>query len=74
MSALDTHGERTDNFGDCAACGVVLPPDAPDPCLGRLPGVRSGCCGHGDPLAAYLVFDDGTAIRHFDVVQRSGTS
>ena len=33
-----------------------------DPCLGRLPGVLSACCGHGTntPYPPYLWLDDGT--------------
>ena len=26
----------------------------PDACIGRLPGVRGACCGHGDPDEAYI--------------------
>jgi hypothetical protein len=32
----------------CVECGEIAASfDAPDPCLGYLPGVRSACCGHG---------------------------
>jgi len=34
----------------------------PDPCLGLLPGVYAGCCGHGDE-EGYLYFENGTVIR-----------
>lgn len=36
----------------CPGCGLTADgPDDPDPCLGRLPGVRSACCGHGRTAA-----------------------
>ena len=31
----------------CVRCGLLAEPEGPDPCLGRLPGVVSACCGHG---------------------------
>lgn len=33
-----------------------------DPCLGILPGVKFGCCGHGRK-AAYLFFENGRILR-----------
>jgi hypothetical protein len=37
-----------------------------DPCLGILPGVKYGCCGHGE-YEGYLFFENGRTIR-FDLV------
>ena len=35
-------------YGDCKRCGAKdIGGDAPDPCIGKLPGVVSACCGHG---------------------------
>lgn len=34
-----------------------------DPCLGILHGVKSACCGHGDPTSAYALLDDGTRLE-----------
>jgi hypothetical protein len=47
----------------CKACGKHKTAEGMDPCLGKLPGVRSACCGHGSPEVAYVVFDDGTEFR-----------
>ncbi len=33
-----------------------------DHCLGKLPGVVSACCGHGDQNG-HLIFEDGTRIE-----------
>ena len=33
----------------------------PDPCLGKLPGVKNACCGHGlGP--GYVVFENGVQL------------
>lgn len=37
----------------------------PDPCLGRLPGVLSACCGHrhhGRTFGAYVWLEDGDRL------------
>ncbi|KKM83850.1 hypothetical protein LCGC14_1305030 [marine sediment metagenome] len=34
----------------------------PDPCLGKLPGVISACCGHG-LHEGHIRFENGTRIR-----------
>lgn len=40
----------------CNACGCDQPKiAAPDPCLGRLPGVIFACCGHGARGNCYVV-------------------
>lgn len=43
--------------------------DYADPCLGVLPGVFAACCGHGDPDAAYILFENGNSVRHFSMVR-----
>lgn len=45
----------------CAHCHLTITPGEPDPCLGRLPGVRNACCGHGGD--GYIQFDNGATIR-----------
>ena len=36
-----------------------------DPCLGKLPGVKAACCGHGGKgnSGGYLYFENGTVVR-----------
>lgn len=52
----------------CRECGLDVDPDAPDPCLGILPGVAFACCGHGGqhpergPKTAYLAFENGVTL------------
>jgi len=53
----------------CVECHVVAEPGGPDPCLGRLPGVRAACCGHGDPRDAYFLLDNETYIRGLEAVK-----
>lgn len=52
---------------DCGRCGRQVS-EAPDPCLGVLPGVWSACCGHGDREGAYIAFANGVTIRGFDEI------
>lgn len=33
-----------------------------DPCLGKLPGIKYACCGHGQ-IEAYLAFENGKVLR-----------
>lgn len=40
-----------------------------DPCLGRLPGVRNACCGHGHPAWSYIMFENQMVIRQFLLVE-----
>lgn len=46
----------------CTRCGLVAEGlDAPDPCLGYLPGVKFGCCGHGEE--GYISFENDIIVR-----------
>ncbi|MGD9381430.1 MAG: hypothetical protein PVI03_03215 [Candidatus Thorarchaeota archaeon] len=46
----------------CPKCqSVVEGAGHPDPCLGKLPGVRFACCGHGKDYG-YIVFENGTVV------------
>lgn len=53
----------------CPHCKQRRGKDYIDPCLGKLPGVRSACCGHGgrgnghDSYDGYVEFENGTVIR-----------
>ncbi len=44
-------------------------PDEPDHCIGMLPGVAFACCGHGEPEAAYIQFENGVVVRGFEVCE-----
>lgn len=51
----------------CVACGVTRSPtDAPDPCLGMLPGVAFACCGHGNERKCYVVEEPVTGFVGWD--------
>ena len=54
----------------CISCGEQ-PVEGHDACLASLPGVDFACCGHGDPRTAYIKFENGVIVRHFDVIERS---
>lgn len=53
----------------CNACGLKPKKEDKDknghyadPCMGLLPGVMYGCCGHGE-RPGYLFFETGVIIR-----------
>ena len=46
----------------CFRCGHVHAKEAPDRCIGHLPGVLTACCGHGEPQKAYIKFKNGARI------------
>ena len=45
----------------CPHCNLTQS-DGIDPCLGRLPGVRAACCGHG-VKDGYIAFTNHTSIK-----------
>lgn len=45
----------------CTKCGKVS--SGPDSCLGKLPGVKAACCGHGVDEDAYITFDNGLTVQ-----------
>ena len=51
-----------DPMRKCGHCFLPERPDGHDPCLGKLPGAKNACCGHGDPRAAYVQFLDGRVL------------
>lgn len=49
---------------ECIGCSARQPTsEAPDPCLGMLPGVRFACCGHGSARQCYVAYEDGRVVR-----------
>ena len=46
----------------CTVCHLPPTPEGHDPCLGRLPGVTSACCGRGQVVEGYRVLEDGTRV------------
>ena len=54
----------------CILCGKIFPEDMADPCLGKLPGVKSACCGHGIQDRAFIRFENGIEVRGFAVTIR----
>jgi hypothetical protein len=46
----------------CTVCHLPPTPEGHDPCLGRLEGVTSACCGHGGVVEGYRVLEDGTRV------------
>lgn len=51
----------------CRHCQKPNREDGDDPCLGHLPGVSNACCGHGEPIEAYIQFNNGVTVRGFDI-------
>jgi len=66
-SDIPTNGGK---IRPCKKCGKLFPlgEGGVDPCLGVLPGVDNACCGHGDPMYAYIRFTNGVVIEGFDVI------
>ncbi len=52
---------RKENIKPCPMCGEHQI-NGCDPCLGRLPGVESACCGHG-VKKGYIIFTNGIKIK-----------
>jgi hypothetical protein len=50
-----------DRKNKCKACKMERLPDGCDPCIGKLPGVVSACCGHRE-YAGYITFENGVTI------------
>ena len=47
----------------CGYCGLETTPEGYDGCIGKLPGVMSACCGHGDMEEAYIQYPDGSILQ-----------
>ena len=59
----DTDLPIEDDPRPCVSCGKEFPSSGIDPCLGKLPGVKNACCGHGIERLAYIKFKNKTEIR-----------
>ena len=58
----------------CMRCGALFADDAPDACLGMLPGIDNACCGHGMRENAYVRFLNGITIRAFEIEEENNES
>lgn len=53
----------------CPECHLARSAEGYDPCIGKLPGVKYACCGHGgksNPTVCaqgYIYFENGVIIR-----------
>jgi hypothetical protein len=47
----------------CPKCGNMPDKEGHDFCLGKLPGVKNACCGHGRKGMGYIMFENGVTIR-----------
>lgn len=47
----------------CAKCGCYPTSEGHDACLGKLPGVKNACCGHGYKEYGYVMWKDNV-ITH----------
>lgn len=55
----------THKLRPCGFCKRMDTPEGYDGCLGKLPGVRNACCGHGELKGAYIQFIGGFTVRGF---------
>lgn len=58
---------------ECPACHKRREKDGHDPCLGKLPGVKFACCGHGGQgdCEGYIFFTNGKIIRFHKLIEVS---
>lgn len=48
----------------CGHCHKTSTPEGHDGCIGKIPGVKNACCGHGEVQEAYIQFDwNGHTLR-----------
>ena len=63
---LELMAQQYEEDWECPECHMKRGPDKYDPCLGRLPGVKYACCGHGgksNSASGYIYFENGRIIR-----------
>lgn len=67
-------GSMASRFGDrpCVSCKREAASDGHDPCLGRIPGAKAACCGHGGTVQPYIMWEDGSVQRGQEVVWPRG--
>ena len=58
----DTREVVKNNPRLCKRCRESAAPEGYDTCLGRLPGVKAACCGHGVEGEGYILFENGKRI------------
>lgn len=66
----DDNGEcipASESEKECKHCGKKQSHFRADPCIGKLPGVKNACCGHGNRELSYIQFENGTVIRGFEL-------
>lgn len=64
---LNFNNEYSDELDKrCPRCKMINKFDAPDYCLGYLPGVSNACCGHGEN-EGYISFTNGITVRFKDL-------
>lgn len=51
----------------CKRCGKTS--KKYDSCLGKLPGVKNACCGHGVEKG-YIQFDNGVIVRGYFEIEK----
>lgn len=65
--------EFTADVRPCPGCDELPGEDTVDPCLGRMPGVTTACCGHGVGRG-YVAYEDGrhATAEEVDALRRAG--
>jgi len=58
----DTKEATLNKTRNCKKCGKPETKNGHDDCLGKLPGVKNACCGHGCE-EGYVQFNNGVIIR-----------
>jgi len=56
---------KKDKIRPCRKCNKKFGINKPDQCLGKLPGVKFACCGHGVKEQAYIRFTNGVEVEDF---------
>lgn len=66
---VDTGESVFNGARPCPLCGKLPTEEGHDVCLGKLPGVKFACCGHGIE-DGYISFENGVSIyfRLTDVI------
>jgi len=54
--------EEANYFKPCPLCGNMPTKEGYDFCLGKLPGVKNACCGHGIK-EGYIHFENDKTIK-----------
>jgi len=65
----DTMAPSAGNERACGHCGKTNTPEGYDGCIGRIEGAVNACCGHGNPLNAYIQRTIGDCVRGDDAIR-----